>query len=349
MADINSYKVAEKTTGYIVLDGNEYPLNYDSERLAFIVQRLKDEELNRYPDSDSNELREVYSKVINVNTENLIAGHGSDEMLGMLISKYISQGKKILTLAPDFSMYDFYCSLNGGEMIKYQTEEDGQVNVSEFIKLGKEKEVDIVMFSNPNNPTGNIIRNDDIEIILEQFKDIPVVVDEAYVEFYGNSMVSMIDKYKNLIVTRTLSKAWGLANLRVGFLIANKELVSELTKYKVPYNVSAVSQVIAFNVLENENVEEHIEKILMWKDEFYTELENIQKESCIDIKFYKGNSNFIYGRCKEKTALLAELENKKIKIRNFNDDTFRITVGVPVQNKQVLDAIKKTCIYEEEF
>ena len=349
MKEVSSYKVENINEGSILLNGNESPLNYDMERIAFIVKRLKDEDLNRYPDSESNELRELYAKYIKVEKDNLIAGHGSDEMLSLIISKYISKNKNLYTLSPDFSMYDFYCSLNEGDIIKYKTEEDGFVDIDKFIKYGLENDISLVMLSNPNNPTGYLINKDEIKKILNAFNNIPVVIDEAYMDFSSESCISLINKYDNLIVTRTLSKAWGLASLRVGFLVTNKKLRDELNKYKVPYNVSAMSQVVACNILENEDVNENIEKIMCWKEEFYDSLKAIEKESCISIKFYKGNANFIYGRCDYKDSILSELERRKIKIRNFSDDTFRITVGVPMQNRQVVDAIKKACIYEEEF
>ncbi|MEG0296520.1 MAG: histidinol-phosphate transaminase [Clostridium sp.] len=349
MKTVNSYKVEEKSSNSIILDANESPFNYDPSRIAFIIKRLNAEELNRYPDTDSNKLRELYAKYVGVNKENLIAGHGSDEMLSLIISRYISKGKRLFTLAPDFSMYDFYVSLNEGEVIKYKTRDDGTFDVNNFIEYGIDNRVDLVMFSNPNNPTGNVVSIEDIELILTAFKDTKVVVDEAYVEFYGKSTVELIDKYSNLIVTRTLSKAWGLASLRVGFLISNEGLVSELNNYKVPFNVSEISQVIACNILENESVDESIEKIMNWKEQFYKELKEIEMESSIDISFYKGNANFIYGRSPYKEDIISTLTMKKVKIRSFKDDTFRITVGVPSQNKIVIDAIKKTCIYEEAF
>lgn len=351
MKEISCYKAQSKSTGLIVLDGNESPLNYDSTRMAYIVKMLKDEELNRYPDTDSNRLREIYSNCIGVKKDNLIAGHGSDEMLSLVISRYISKNKKLYTLAPDFSMYDFYVSLNEGEVIKFKTLEDGAVDVAKFIEEGLEKDVNLIMLSNPNNPTGYMISIEEIKVILANFRDIPVVIDEAYVEFAKESCVNLINEFDNLIVTRTLSKAWGLASLRVGFLIANEKLAKELSEYKVPYNVSQISQAIACNILENENsnIKEKVLNILSWKDDLYESLKEIEKDSCINVKFYKGNANFIYGRCEYKDSVLQELQKRNIRIRNFKDDTFRITVGVPIQNKQVIEALRKACVYEEVF
>lgn len=349
MKEVSSYKVIDKDSGSVILNGNESPMNYDLTRMAFIAKRIKEIELNRYPDTEATKLRELYAKYIGVKKENLIAGHGSDEMINLIISRYICKGKRLYTLYPDFSMYDFYTSINEGEIIKFKTLEDGSFEVANFISEGLDKCVDLIIISNPNNPTGYMISENDVISILENFKSIPVIIDEAYIEFCGNSSIKLINKYKNLIVTRTLSKAWGLASLRVGFLVSNIDLVKELNEYKVPYNVSEVAQVIACNILENENICEKIDKIMKWKEELYFDLKEIEKESSIAIKFYKGYANFIYGRCEFKESILQELDKRKIVIRNFNDNTFRITVGFPMQNKQVVDVLRKTCIYEEVF
>ena len=238
MKKIKSYKGIMNDEFGIRVNGNESYKNITKDELNEIIEEVKKINFNRYPDNDSIDIRKAYANVIGVSEENIIAGNGSDEMISLIIDTQITKRKTVLTINPDFSMYDFYTSLNDGIIKKYNTEKDGEFSVSKFITYGKKVEPKVIIFSNPNNPTGHVISSEDIIFILESFKDTLVVVDEAYYEFYGQSMIGYIEIYKNLVVTRTLSKAWGLAALRIGFLIANKELIKSLNLSKVPYNLN---------------------------------------------------------------------------------------------------------------
>ncbi|MBE6053674.1 MAG: histidinol-phosphate transaminase [Clostridium sartagoforme] len=342
--DIESY--SNNNSKKIRLNGNESPVEINENKLKSAVEALKDIELNRYPDSNSDALREAYSKYAEVKKENVIAGNGSDEMLNLAISKIISKGDKILTLSTDFVMYDFYTSINQGEVIKYEFDLDKGFNVDEFINLGQSSDVKLILFSNPNNPTGYGFTIKDIRKILDAFKDKVVLVDEAYYEFYGESVVSLINEYRNLLVTRTLSKAWGLAALRVGFLIGNEESIEELLKYKTPYNVNSVSQEIAINYLKDSKaLLNNLEHIISERERFYKELKEIEEEALnkykeVKIKFYQSKANFIYGKTEFKEKLIEALEKEDITIRNFEDERFRITIGLEEENSKVVKAIK---------
>ena len=204
--------------------------------------------------------------------------------------------------------------------------------------------MELIIFSNPNNPTGYGFEIKDIKRVLEAFKDKIVLVDEAYSEFYGETMLPFIDEYKNLIITKTLSKAFGLAALRVGFLISNKENVKELEKYKTPYNVNTISQEIAIKVLEDKDrFKRNLNLIIKEREILFEKLSNIQEkanEYGINIKFYKSKANFIYGESDYKENLIEALSNNDILIRNFNDNSFRITVGTESENKKVIEALE---------
>ena len=201
MKKIKSYKGIMNDEFGIRVNGNESYKNISDDELKDIIEDVVKLKFNRYPDSECNELRELYGKVIGVNKENLIAGNGSDEMISLIISSQITRRKVVLTIDPDFSMYDFYTSLSDGVIKKYKTEDDGSFSVNKFINFGKKLSPKLIIFSNPNNPTGNVISNEDICYILESFKDTLVIVDEAYYEFYGQSMIQYIEKYKNLVVS----------------------------------------------------------------------------------------------------------------------------------------------------
>ncbi|MGL5353906.1 MAG: histidinol-phosphate transaminase [Clostridium sp.] len=345
MKEVNVYSNVANVKG-VRLNGNESYISLDEKNTFKIMTAMKNIELNRYPDTEGLKVREAYSKYANVKAENIIMGNGSDEMLSLVIGSTIGKGKKLLTLNPDFSMYDFYVTLNDGEIIKHKVNEDGSFNVQDFIMTGIVNNVDLIMFSNPNNPTGFAVSSENIIDILKAFPNKKVVIDEAYYEFNKESVVNYINEYKNLIVTRTLSKAWGLAAIRVGFLIANEELVKELNNYKVPYNVNSLSQVVAENMLQNiERVRINSDVIIKEREKLFSKLKVLQDESSLEIKFYKSCANYIYGRTNYKDALIKALNNKGIVIRDFNDNSFRITVGSEFENNKVVETIRKAFVY----
>lgn len=330
----------------INLDSNEIYLEMDEKILMNMKSCLTSTPLHRYPTNDMKTIKELYADYAGTESKNIIVGNGSDEVIDLVISKVIKPGKKALSLGPDFVMYDFYVSRFGGELKTYDIGNSMNFNVDEFIALGKEENADLIIFSNPNNPTGIGVDLESIIKILETFKDKTVLVDEAYYEFYGKTMIPYINKYKNLIVTRTLSKAWGLASLRVGFLISHEENVNELINYKIPYTISSFSQNLASIVLRYpQNVLKNANLIMEQREELYKNLKEIEKNAAMKIQFYPSKGNYIFGRTPHKEALIKGLENVGIVIRNFADDTFRITVGSPMQNRKVVDGIKKIFVY----
>jgi histidinol-phosphate aminotransferase len=338
---INSYD--EYT---IHLDSNEIYLEMDKNILMNMKSCLNSIGLHRYPTNEMETIKELYANYSGAESKNIIVGNGSDETIELVVSNVITQGKKALSLGPDFVMYDFFVSRFGGELKTYDIGKSMDFNVQEFIEIGKQEKVDLILFSNPNNPTGIGIELESIISILEAFKDTTVLVDEAYYEFYGKSMIPYINKYKNLIVTRTLSKAWGLASLRVGFLITHEENICELLNHKVPYTISSFSQNLAAIVLRYpEKVLNNAKQIIEQREELYKNLKEIEKNAAMSIQFHPSKGNYVYGRTTHKEALIKGLENNGIVIRNFADDTFRITVGSPMQNRKVLDGIKKIFIY----
>lgn len=340
MSVINEYINIEKEYK-INLDSNEIYLNINENILMKMKSCLTQIDLHRYPTNDMQEIKKLYAKYADTDPKNIIVGNGSDEAIDLVISSVIRQGKKVLSLNPDFVMYDFYVTRFGGEIKTYNIGESMKFNVDEFIEMGKNEDIDMIIFSNPNNPTGIGIKVEDILKVLEAFKDKPVVVDEAYYEFYGETVISYINEYKNLYVTRTLSKAWGLAALRLGFLITNEENVKELLKFKVPYTISSYSQNLASVVLRYpDRVIENAKKVVEQRELLFGELNKIQKNAAMHIEFYPSKGNFIYGKTSHKEALEKGLIKDGISIRYFNGDVFRITVGSPMENRKVVESIK---------
>lgn len=330
----------------IKLDANEIFMDIDDKMLMKIKSNLKGVELYRYPNNEMKKIKELYGEYAGTDAENIIVGNGSDEVIELIIGRFIGSWSKVLTLAPDFVMYDFFTKRFKGQLIKYDIGKNMSFDVDEFIEIGKEKHVDMVIFSNPNNPTGINIALEQILRILQSLKDTIVVVDEAYYEFNGDSMIPYINEYSNLFITRTLSKAWGLAALRIGFLISCKENIDDLLKYKVPYTTSSYSQKIVEVVLRYpERIIENTKTIIKEREKLYETLKGIEKNAAMKIEFFKSRGNFIFGRTPHKEALINGLERRKIYIRNFDNSTFRITVGSARENRKVIEAIKEIFVY----
>lgn len=323
------------------LNANENNFNPFKENIKDIMLKVSEIDLNRYPDNNYEGLREAYSKYINLNNihkENIICGNGSDEMINLIISKYINKDDNVITLEPDFSMFKFYTAVNGGNLYGFKFNLD-EFNVEDFIDFAREKKGKIIVFSNPNNPTGNVIKENDIKIILDTFKDSIVVVDEAYYEFYGESVCSLISDYENLIVTRTLSKAWSMAALRIGFLIANTKIINSLLDYKVPYNINGISAFLGEELLSyRDGMEKSLEKIIEEREVLYENLKRLEDK--INMKFYKSKGNFIYGVGEGKN-LYEILRKNEIYIRSFGNGSVRISVGNREENEKLIGILEK--------
>ncbi len=324
----------------ILLNANEGSNNLDTKIIEEIKEAMNDIAFNRYPDNDQTELLEAYGKVIGVKKENLLAGNGSDQMLGLLIGTFLSKGKKLYTFDPDFSMYDYYASCYEADVKKYSLNDDGTLDVDGFIENGKD--VSLVMFSRPNNPSGYCLNQEEIKKVLNGFQDIPVVVDEAYIEFAKeDSAIQLLNEYNNLYVTRTLSKAYGVAGIRVGFLISNEENMKVMKSGSVAYALNSVTMKIGTIILKYADTFQKQAKIISQKrDAMYEKVKNLNK-----ITFYPSQGNFLHGKTDNKEKLLKMFEKKNIVIRNYKDDTFRITIGNDNENQAVLEVLKK---YEEE-
>lgn len=327
------------TQSGILLNANECSNNLNEDILNEIKDVIDEVSFNRYPDNDQNELLESYSKVIGVKKENLLAGNGSDQMLGLLIGTFLGKDKLLYTFDPDFSMYDYYASTYEAGIEKFVLNDDGTLDIDAFIQNGLDKKVSLVMFSNPNNPSGNCLSIDEIKKIVEGFKGIPVVVDEAYIEFANeDSAITLIDAYDNLFVTRTLSKTYSLAGLRVGFMVSNEENMTIMKHKAVVYALNSLSMKVANVVLKHSDA--FLKEAKATRDrrkKMYEVVKDFKK-----VYFYPSQANFLHGRCEHKDELLKRFEEKGIVIRNYSGkDTFRITIGTEEENEAVLEVLKE--------
>ncbi|WP_019228834.1 histidinol-phosphate transaminase [Sedimentibacter sp. B4] len=330
----------EKLQAYFVND-IPYRVKLDAnEGSNYLLQdgfKIENFQPNLYPDSDSRVLREKMAVYYGCRAENIMVGNGSSEMINMVINAFCDKGEKVMSFVPSFSMYQTYCDLCGAEYIGIPPEKDFTQNIDRLIKEATENKPKIVILCNPNNPTGFMYTRTEVIKLLENVKASLIILDEAYVDFSENSVVDLVDNYENLIVMRTLSKAFGLAGLRVGAMIAKEEIIKYVWKVKVPYNINILSQYAAEQALDNiERVKFYIEGVKKMRQELSSSLREL------NFTVYESGANFIFVKAPVEN-LFEKLMDCGVLIRKFNcgGEVFnRITIGTKEENEILVEEIK---------
>lgn len=225
------------------LDANESFQNLPDDIRRDVLKAVEQVEFNRYPDPFAVKLCEKFGRFFHVKPELLTAGNGSDELISLIVPNFLESGDTMLVALPDFSMYTFYAQMNNIRVEALQKAEDMVTSAADILERAKDKNARLLIFSNPCNPTSLKLSRDDIIKIIEG-TDALVIVDEAYMDFAEGSVLDVVEKYHNLIVLKTCSKALGLAAIRLGFAAACKELTDILHALKSPYNVNSLTQAV---------------------------------------------------------------------------------------------------------
>lgn len=297
--------------------------------------------LNRYPDPYQKTLKEQLAKMKGVETNNIFIGNGSDEVIDLAFRLFCRPGiDKAITFTPTYGMYDVAAAINEVELVKIPLKEDFQINTGALTNYLQDASIKLLFICSPNNPTGNLMRQEDIKYLLRHFNGV-VVIDEAYIDFaQTNSFITLIQTYNNLIVSQTFSKAWGLAAARIGTAYAHKEIIAFYNKIKPPYNVSLNNQQAALRALQNsEKYRTEVALILKEKERLIAALQSINTVK----KVYPSDTNFILLKVNDADRLYRRLTDQKIIIRNRNNqipDCLRITIGTPQENDALLKALK---------
>lgn len=322
----------------IKLDANESPFGLSENVKDKLIKWIQEEEnLNLYPDTDSTELREALASFWDVNFDNVICGVGSDQLIDCMMKVLLEPGDKVVMPTPSFSMYRPTTILNHGIPIEVKLNEDYTYPIEEIIQSCINNNTKLLILCSPNNPTGNILRNKEIEKIAQTIK-CPILIDEAYAEFGNESMIPLVQKYPNVVVFRTFSKAYGLAGLRIGYGIGSKEIIDTIYITKPPYNVGTLSQKIATWVLQDYKI--YKERIEYIKSERNYLLEELRKVP--NIVVFDSDANFILIETKD-TYLGEKLKEKEIFVRSFKGSEgtliIRITIGNKKENKILIETL----------
>jgi len=301
-----------------------------------------DAQYNRYPDPLQYEVKKRLSAIKGLPVRNIFLGNGSDEAIDILFRSFCNPGvDNVIIVPPTYGMYQVSANINDVEARKVNLTEEFQLNL-EGIAEAIDEHTKLIFICSPNNPTGNSINREDVETLLTNFRGI-VVVDEAYINFSRQkTFIQELTEYANLVVLQTLSKAWGLAGLRVGMAFASEEIIEVMNKVKPPYNVNEASQQLALQALENvDQVNGWIKETLLQRDKLVLGLKDF--DFVVDI--YPSDANFILVKTTEPKGVYNFLVQKGIIVRDRSkvelcEGCLRITVGTPSENETLLQTLQ---------
>ncbi len=296
---------------------------------------------NRYPDGEQRELKEAIGQAKNIGIKNIFLGNGSDEIIDLLFRIFCRPGvDKAISFTPTYGMYAVSAALNDVEMIGIPLKGNFQPDLDRLKDYVYDDTCKMLFICSPNNPTGNLVDRKLLTEILNAFKGI-VVIDEAYIDFSNDeSFANEFNKYPNLVVLQTLSKAWGLAALRIGIGFADEQIIDLLNKVKPPYNISTENQKAALAALEAINAfTANLEILKQERVMMGKAFENI---SCIK-KVYPTDANFFLVEVTDADKIYKELIEQKIIVRNRNSvikNCLRISIGTPEENDKLIKALQ---------
>ena len=299
--------------------------------------------VNRYPDPNQNNVKQLLSEIKGIDKRNLLLGNGSDEVLDLIFRAFCEPHKdNIITLPPTYGMYSVLANINAVENKTVLLDEDFQPQVKQIIGVA-DKNSKILFLCSPNNPTGNSFSEANIKELLLKFNGL-VLLDEAYIEFSAKeSWLKNLDKHPNLIIIQTLSKAYGLAGIRLGACYASREIIAVLNTIKPPYNVNKLTQQRAIKRLQQmEVVKNEVAQLVSERKRLHKEL-----ECCVSYieKVYPSDGNFLLIKVDDATKRYNQLVTAGVVVRNRTtealcENCLRISVGICEENQILLRALK---------
>ena len=325
----------------VKIDAMENPYSLPSHIQAAWGERLLKVALNRYPEAGAPGLRSRYAAYFGVDADMLMLGNGSDELISILCNALAPRTASILIPTPTFAVYRIVARNHGCRVFEVPLDDNFDLDLPAMLDAIREHQPALVFISNPNNPTGNAFDPQKIEEIIKASEGL-VVVDEAYFPFSGITLMPLLATYRNLVILRTLSKV-GLAAIRVGFLIGTAQLVQELDKVRLPYNINSLSQVGAAFFLDEESAFlEQIREIISNREKLFTQMKQLA-----GIRIYPSSANFIFFSCdNDADSIYSHLLNRGILIKNLNApgrlrNCLRVTIGNANENVQFLEALRE--------
>ena len=340
----NLVPYAPMTGNYrIRLDANESFIQLPDTLRQEIAQAVSKIDFNRYPDPYCTKLCEKFAGYFGLTASNIVAGNGSDELIGLIVSWFTNPGDTMVVVKPDFSMYGFYAQPCGVRLVTLEKDENSlALDAEALIDCAKREKARLVIFSNPCNPTSLVASEHDILKIVEGLPDCLVVVDEAYMDFSDEgSILRLAAEYDNLMVLKTFSKAFGMAAIRLGFAVAHPKLITALKAAKSPYNINTMTQEVGSLLLgHSEYLQECIHTIKHSRDMLYNRLCELSEKKPELLAVQNTCANFVFLLLKDSSRVFLGLEQQGIAIRNMKP-FLRISAGSPEENEILLAALEK--------
>lgn len=298
--------------------------------------------LNRYPDPQQRSLKALFAEQKQLGEKNILLGNGSDEVLDLIFRAFCEPGvDNIITMPPTYGMYKVLAGINAVENKEVLLTPEFELDVAQILEK-VDDHTKIIFVCSPNNPTGNAFSKSDVMQVLKNFQGL-VVVDEAYIDFSEQeSWVASLQDYPNLVVTQTMSKAYGMAGIRLGICYASEEIITVLNKIKPPYNVNQLTQYQALKrVLDETMVQEEVEVIINERQLLTDALDGLDFVK----KIYPTDSNFVLVKVDDASKRYQQLLDAKVVVRNRSkqplcENTLRFTVGTPEENKKLTAILK---------
>ncbi|MEM0448247.1 MAG: histidinol-phosphate transaminase [Methanomassiliicoccales archaeon] len=295
-------------------------------------------DLNQYPSPYSDALRSALGELYHLPPEDFVVGNGSDEALDIIFKSFVEPGESVVLPYPGYSLHSFFVKVNAGRPVFIDLTEDFQLDVDALNRAGGK----VLLLCNPNNPTSNTFRNDDIEALIESVPERIVVVDEAYGEFAGKSFIPRVEDYENVIVTRTFSKAYALAGMRIGYAVSNPELAGVMQRVKIPYSLNRVSEAVAIKALKDQDfLRRSVEVVNQGRRQLEHGL------TALGFHAFPSEANFILFRGDvDHRELVESLARKGVMIRDFGDrrrleNCVRTTIGTAWMNDLLLSKLEE--------
>jgi histidinol-phosphate aminotransferase len=340
LAQLTPYE-PEIHDGVIKMDANENPYEFPGQVLEQIYKKLSSETFTRYPDPLAGELKQKLAVYAGVGPEKILAGSGSDELI-LNIIETLGPDAPVVVTNPTFSMYWVHSLVVGAKPLVVNRQPDFSVDIDELCRVTEQNGCKAVFLCSPNNPTGNITPLSDLARLAGRVNAL-VVLDEAYGEFGGETAVPLLDQYPNIVILKTFSKAFGLAGLRVGYLLADPLVIKQFLKVQQPFNVNNFSQIAAATVLDFLPLfQQRIDQIIKDREIIFQALLSITGVS----EVIPSRANYImFKTVKPADKVFQALLERKILIRNLNSPQLpgylRVSVGTPEENKLFLQELEQ--------
>ena len=340
--DLRAYSLSPHRAS-VKINQNENPWEIPESVKAETLRRLDARRWSRYPDFVASSLQESLAEFASWKPDGVIAGNGSNELIQSLLMVTVNEAKQVLISEPTFALYRQVTRVLGGEIVSVPLTSTFQFDVNALTEAVQNSKPEVVILCSPNNPTGSLIEDTDLRQLLRTAPGL-VVIDEAYHEFADHSVVPLLNDFHNLVVLRTFSKAMGLAGMRVGYLLAAPQLVTEIRKAVLPYNLNVFSQTVAEVAVEvyEQELMPRVKAIIGERERLFVQLKAIEGLDPISSK-----ANFMIVRtAMEPRKLFGGLLERDILVRDVSGypmlkNYFRFNVGTPKENDQLINALKE--------